>query len=95
MCRSLPQGVDHLPAHVVAAVPCLRHSMRRVQGPERQLVLSLAPASSAKTARIVEINDAKDAQDAQAGEEDARREVSRLLSDLPPSRLDCGGALRR
>ena len=26
------KGVDHLPQHVVAAVPCLKHELRRVQG---------------------------------------------------------------
>jgi hypothetical protein len=85
--------MGNLPAHVVAAVPCLKHELRRVQGPERQLVLSLETEAADASQLLREATfdvaaKAKANADAEA-EDEARRAVEQLLADLPPSRLLC------
>ena len=82
--RSDPGMVERLPPHVVAAVPCLKHTLRRVQGAERQLVLSLAPA-------VESFDDAASASSSEvcSFEAETARAVDALLADLPASSLRC------
>ena len=94
LCAARAQGIDALPPHVVAAVPCLRHTMTRVQGAERQLVLDLRPRPATPSVSASQapasVSDLETPElDAVADDATTRAETERFLADVPASALRC------